>query len=119
LTVNIETDSLSGSVHVRLYSERDGYPAKTTPTTQLRTIELATQRFAAFPDLPAGTYAVVVFHDVNEDGDIATNWLGIPTEPVGVYIPPDTRLWGPPSFRRTSFDVTAQDRQIPVSLVTP
>ncbi len=33
------------------------------------------------PDVPAGTYAVSCFHDLNNNGQLDKNWLGIPTEP--------------------------------------
>ncbi len=119
LTVDVDTEALSGSVHVRLYDGRDGYPGKAPPQTAIRTLDLMSDRSVVFQDISAGTYAVVVFHDVDGDGSIATNWLGIPTEPVGVYLPPDTRLWGPPSFRRTSFEIQDDDRRIRVALVKP
>src|SRR5215471_8552813 len=35
-----------------------------------------------FPTLPAGVYAVSVFHDENLNGSLDTNWLGIPREGV-------------------------------------
>lgn len=34
-------------------------------------------------ELPPGTYAVSCFHDVNGNGKLDTNLLGIPTEPYG------------------------------------
>ncbi len=37
----------------------------------------------AFPELPPGTYAISCFHDVNGNGKLDTNLLGIPTEPYG------------------------------------
>ena len=119
LTVDVDTEALSGTVQVRLYSSSEGYPGSVSPDTRVGTFELATERSTTFHDLHPGTYAVVVLHDVDGDGAIATNWMGIPTEPVGVYLPPGTRLWGPPSFRRTSFNIDEGEQQIGVSLVTP
>mgnify|MGYP000860301426 FL=1 len=37
----------------------------------------------AFPELQPGTYAISCFHDVNGNGKLDTNLLGIPTEPYG------------------------------------
>ena len=31
-----------------------------------------------FDDLPAGSYAISVFHDEDENGELSTNFLGIP-----------------------------------------
>ena len=36
-----------------------------------------------FQNLPAGVYAVSCFHDLNGNGKLDTNLLGIPTEPYG------------------------------------
>ena len=36
-----------------------------------------------FEDLPAGTYAVAVFFDVNDNGKMDKNFLGIPKEKYG------------------------------------
>jgi uncharacterized protein (DUF2141 family) len=36
-----------------------------------------------FADVPNGTYALFVFHDVNRNGKMDTNFLGIPKEGYG------------------------------------
>lgn len=38
---------------------------------------------AVFNNLPAGTYALFVFHDTNNNGKMDTNFLGIPKEGYG------------------------------------
>ena len=35
----------------------------------------------SFGALPAGDYAIKLYHDVDSDGEMATNLVGIPTEP--------------------------------------
>ena len=37
-----------------------------------------------FEDIPYGDYAVAVMHDMDKDLEMATNWLGIPNEDLGV-----------------------------------
>ncbi len=37
----------------------------------------------AFPELGPGTYAISCFHDVDGNGKMDTNFLGIPSEPYG------------------------------------
>lgn len=53
-----------------------------------------------------GTYAIKVFHDVNDNGKLDTNWLGIPTEPYG-FSNDAMGMFGPPSFEQASFKVGA------------
>ena len=36
-----------------------------------------------FEELPVGEYAIKLFHDENMDGELDTNFLGIPTEDYG------------------------------------
>jgi len=55
-----------------------------------------------FGERPAGTYAATFLHDLDDDGDMATNWLGLPREPWGITRDPVVRF-GPPAFRAASF----------------
>ena len=57
-----------------------------------------------FVDLPAGSYAVSVFHDRNSNRKLDTNSLGIPVEPNGMSR--DARgAMGPPSFDDSKFEL--------------
>lgn len=38
---------------------------------------------ATFSNIPAGTYAILVFHDVNQNNKMDVNFLGIPKEGYG------------------------------------
>jgi uncharacterized protein (DUF2141 family) len=51
-----------------------------------------------FTDLPAGQYAIAIFHDENANDELDTNWLGIPREPLG-FSRARMKTFGPPSFR--------------------
>ena len=55
--------------------------------------------------LPQGTYAISVYHDLNGDGELNTNFVGIPREPYGFSI--SRGSFGPPSFKDASFQVPA------------
>ena len=55
-------------------------------------------------DLPAGDYAVSLFHDRNRDGKLNTNFLGIPKEPFGFSNNPRV-MFGPPSFDESHFSL--------------
>jgi uncharacterized protein (DUF2141 family) len=51
-----------------------------------------------------GRYGIKVFHDVDSDGTMAANLIGIPTEPIGFSNDAPIRL-GPPNFADAAFDV--------------
>lgn len=56
--------------------------------------------------LATGTYSVSVFYDEDEDGELKTNFLGIPKELVG-FSNNAKGSFGPPSFEKTSFELKA------------
>ena len=59
-------------------------------------------------DLPAGEYAIQVFHDADSDGELGTNLMGIPTESYG-FSNNAQGSFGPPSYADCRFDVTDAD----------
>jgi uncharacterized protein (DUF2141 family) len=54
--------------------------------------------------LPAGQYALLVFHDRDNDGQLARNFLGLPKEPSGLSNNARPRF-GPPRFKAAVFTV--------------
>lgn len=57
-----------------------------------------------FEDVPPGTYAVAVSHDLNANGKTDTNFLGMPTEAWGVSNNVRPRLRAP-TFAEAAFEV--------------
>ncbi len=56
-----------------------------------------------FDDLPAGRYAIRLFHDENSNGKMDTNAVGIPKEGYGFS--GKGGLFGPPKFKKASFEI--------------
>lgn len=72
--------------------------------------------FAAFrfSQLPAGSYAVVVFHDENDNGKIDHGLLG-PSEPLGFSGDFALSLFsGRPNFERLKFSFQASEQTLEV-----
>lgn len=65
-------------------------------------------------DLPAGKYALGIFHDANANGKLDTNWLGIPKEKVG-FSKGKMRPFGPPRYKDCTFTITS-DYEIDIVL---
>jgi uncharacterized protein (DUF2141 family) len=55
-----------------------------------------------FSGVKPGTYAVAVFHDLNDNGHLDTGFMGIPTEPVGASNDAHGSM-GPPKFKDAQF----------------
>jgi uncharacterized protein (DUF2141 family) len=60
-----------------------------------------------FSDLPAGTYAISVFHDENDDGVLNSNFVGMPREGYG-FSNNYTYAMHPASFEESHFTVDDQ-----------
>jgi len=72
------------------------------------------QAIAVFEEVPAGPFAVSVFHDENDNGELDSAAFGIPSEPYGFSA--DARdLFGPPSFEEARIELAAgETKQITV-----
>ena len=60
-----------------------------------------------FKEVPAGTYGIAVFQDLNENRLLETNFFGFPTEPVGFSNGAQINF-GPPAFEEAKIVVKAQ-----------
>ena len=65
--------------------------------------------------LPAGSYGFQVYHDLDGNGEMKTNFIGIPKEPTGVSHGAKGKF-GPPKFKDAAVDV-APGTTIEISMV--
>lgn len=61
--------------------------------------------------LPAGTYAIALYQDQNNNGIMDKNWIGIPTEPLG-FSNAQLRPFGPPRFKACAFSIKEGENKI-------
>lgn len=87
ITLNVtELRSTEGQLIVCLFATRDRFPncrAGDGIPRHLFPVTARTMRVAV-PLPRAGSYAVTVIHDENGDGRLKQNFIGMPTEGVGV-----------------------------------
>lgn len=62
-----------------------------------------------------GQYAVVVYHDENDNHKFDRNWIGLPTEGFGVSNDP-TLFLAPPSFEESAFEVNGDITHVDVEV---
>ena len=65
--------------------------------------------------LKYGSYAIKVFHDENINGELDSNFLGIPTEDYG-YSNNVSAWFGPPSWERAEFLLNEREMMIEISV---
>lgn len=70
---------------------------------------------ARYTGLPAGRYAVSAFQDLNGNGELDTNILGMPTEPYGFSAGARGSM-GPPAFSDAAVALSEGSRRIDVTL---
>ena len=108
-----------GELRIALFDTADGFPnepASTQPTLRQRA-DGDTVR-VRFPGMPQGRWAVMVLQDLNGNGRIDSNLLGMPREPYGAS---NNRLpaLSPPRFEEALVTLGPQGAQIQIDLKQP
>lgn len=69
---------------------------------------------AVFENVPAGPFAVSVYHDEDGNGELNSAVLGIPSEPYG-FSADASNMFGPPSFKEARIELAAgETKQITI-----
>ena len=101
-------NSTKGHVICGIFRSAEGFPKETKRAFKLVNLPANPGGvLCAFSDLPAGSYAISVFHDENDDGVLNTNFAGMPREGYG-FSNNHTHAMHPASFEESHFTVEAQ-----------
>jgi uncharacterized protein (DUF2141 family) len=107
----------AGQIMLGLFNSPEGFPK----TISQGTLALAKERNAAgqvrlvFKGLAAGQYAATAYHDLDSNGKLNTNMMGLPTEPYG-FSNNARSNFGPPAFKDAAITLGDQDLTIEVTL---
>jgi uncharacterized protein (DUF2141 family) len=106
-----------GTVGCALFESPVGFPIEfLRSATNVMVIKVRNTRARCdFEDIPPRTYALAVVHDENMDGQLGTNWLGVPTEGYG-FSNDAKALMGAPSFDAASFPYDGRNLNLTISL---
>ena len=92
-----------GRVLCSLFSSAADFPKKTDKAVAHAASDISHgQAVCEFSGVAPGTYAVSAFHDENSNGNLDTNFMGIPREGVGASNNAKGHL-GPPKFEAAAF----------------
>ncbi len=95
---------LKGTLRLALYGSRKAYENRSNPVCSVARAVKSSNATVRFTGLPAGWYAIMFYHDTNNNGKF-DRILGIPKEQFGFSNNALPGLGGPPSFDKAKFFV--------------
>ncbi len=105
-----------GSIYVAVFDRQEYFlntekmrAQQIVPVSQVGRVNIS------FTDLPPGTYAISCFHDVNGNGQLDKNWMGIPTEPYGFSNNARPKFRAP-NWAEAKFELNAAGGEIMIRL---
>ena len=105
-----------GQICYSLFDRSKGFPDSSDDTLQAKCVSIQERSpRLTIENLHLGTYAVAFFHDVNEDGELNRNFLGIPQEGFGFSRNPEIQT-SPPSFGESAVFVTGAETNLQVQM---
>jgi uncharacterized protein (DUF2141 family) len=103
------------SIRVALFDQPAGFPARRNAVRLLSAKSSGISDDVVIDGLMAGTYAIAVFQDLNEDGILNKGAFGVPNEPYG-FSNNARGQFGPPSFEAAAFRCSHQNAVMEVAL---
>lgn len=101
-----------GVIQLLIFDQEKGWPESLDDAWKMATIPIKNGvARKTIADVPAGNYAVTVFHDQDEDGEIRKNKVGYPLDNFGFSTNPSL-IFGVPSFSKCSQQVVAGQKTI-------
>ncbi|MDP2432437.1 MAG: DUF2141 domain-containing protein [Pseudomonadota bacterium] len=104
----------TGEVRLMLFDRDEGFRKEDKARQKLALPAGAGTVNAVFPGLPAGRYAVMVYHDENGNGKLDLRFGMFPKEGYGLSNNP--KLSGPPKFKDAAFEIADTDSRIDIRL---
>jgi uncharacterized protein (DUF2141 family) len=107
--------SNKGICRACLFNNAEAFSSGKGPLQCLQVAVANKEARLQFEPVPAGRYAVALFHDANENNQLDKNFLGIPKEGYGASRN-NLPFAAAPSFEENAFEVAASTVQLQVKL---
>ena len=122
LIINIESKYDDGYAMLGIYDKKDNFgKAKVNekPNADIvltgTVIKITNKKATAIIDIPFGEYAIAGFQDLDGNGVLSGNFLGIPKEPVGFSRNAKVRF-GPPKWNDAVFQFNKINQEVLIYL---
>ena len=111
VTVRVEglDAALKGKIMVQLCQKKD-FLVRECPLQKVQTISTSAE-LLQFPGVPPGDWAVMAYHDQNNNNKLDTNVMGIPVEGTG-FSRNAVGNYGPPKFEQAVEKINGDKQQI-------
>jgi len=105
LQVN-KIEELKGSLVIGVHTNDETYLSKIKEPFRsiVQNVKQAGSQQLSLCDVESGLYAISIFHDENDNGELDTGLFGIPKEPYGFSN--NLKKLLPPSFEEATFQFT-------------
>ncbi len=120
LTVHVTgARNAKGKIRAALFRGAAGFPNDASQAVQTQAADIDPQASSAqimFTNLPAGIYAISVFHDENMNQKLDKNFVGVPKECYGASNNPKKKM-GPPTFEEAKFQLSGTQQSLEIKLI--
>ena len=106
-------NSAEGSINVAIFNSEKTF--LNTPFLTKSEDAVTGEMIFEFEEVPNGEYTISIYHDMNENGELDKNLMGIPNEPYGVS-KEGKSMFGPPSYKDALFTVENMNVDLKISL---
>ena len=110
---NIE--EVKGDISIAIFNNSEGFPSGDNFYIGKKVPVNSKEFEHSFDDIPIGTYAIAIYHDIDKNGELDKNWFGIPKEPYG-FSYKETGKTGSAKFDEATFELK-EDIVISISLI--
>lgn len=119
-TIKVDAEKIrnaTGMMACALFNAADGFPDVQAKSFQYVYVPINSGVASCeFKDVAAGTYAVSVFHDENDNKKLDKNFVGMPLEGYGVSNN-IRHMMSAPGFKESSFQVNGEvDKNIKIRM---
>lgn len=117
LTIEVDgLNSQNGEVCLKLFSASSGFPYTNNNVVEKQCVKITNNPLTiTLNEIPSGSYAAAIFHDIYGDRKLRRNSLGMPTEGYGFSNNPIVRN-GPPKYGDCVFVVAGSDTTIKIQM---
>lgn len=118
LTIRVQNiQQLQGTISIVIFKSEDGWPNEYKKAVFAKGVSASAKEIIqVVKNLPYGTYAIAVLHDINDNKVADKNMIGIPQEPFGFSNYPKI-TFGVPDFEDVAFQVKSPDQEIVIKMM--